>query len=135
MWFVAGAYISGVLKLRIPLHPPYFIHAVSQQVFVECLFCAGLWVRLGDSKGVKFTPPKGGTILLGMTTVEPNKRVRSEGTVQGLGSAIYSHSEISKQVPRELQGETKPRDSPVPCLRPWMSLTELVRRTKSENGQ
>lgn len=48
MWSLFGAYYA--LKLGFPPQCPYFIHAVSQQVLVECLFSMSPWTGPGDLK-------------------------------------------------------------------------------------
>lgn len=76
-------------------------------MFVECLFCAGLWIRLGrriqrksDSVHAQEDPSYWGP---------DNGRARQvrEGKAQYrvLGKAVYSQHEISRQVPGEFAEE------------------------------
>lgn len=48
-----------------------------------------------------------------------------------MGKAVYSQHELSRQMPIGFTEEKLNPEIPVPCLRPWMSLTEVMGRAKS----
>lgn len=96
--------------------------------FVECLFCAGLWIRLGvrggGSKEVTFSPNP----IEDVMTVEPD-RERYDNT-----GCWERPSTPSVKYGGRCSGSWQRRNRPqiaVPCWRPWGSLIELVRRVES----
>lgn len=124
-----------MLKLGVPPQRPYFIHAVSRQVFVECLFYAGPWTRLwGIQRELNSVLPQEDPSQWGnLITVDPDRCMRGQGTVWSLRKGQH---EISRQEPTGF-AEEKPSPEMSSALLETLDVSDRVGEKSQvwEDGQ